>query len=125
AASQIGYEHLAALGGLRHKSRDVAASVNAFWQNDSFHNYADYAMTAAFRDGLARLRELGGRQRSAIMGAEAGWWRCHPRIIPGYRLAGGDAVSHIRGPPHVDPARRTEAARREPEGRLPYPATNA
>jgi len=125
AASQIGYEHIAALGGLRHKSRDVAASVNAFWQNDSFHNYADYAMTAAFRDGLARLRELGGRQRSAIMCAEAVWWRCHRRIIADYLLAGGDAVFHIMGPHHVDPARMTEAARREPDGRLTYPATNA
>ena len=41
---QIGYEHLAALGGLRHK-RDISPAVNGFWQNQSFHNYADYAMT--------------------------------------------------------------------------------
>ena len=39
------YEHLAALGGLRGRQRDVAPGVNAFWTNDSFHNYADYAMS--------------------------------------------------------------------------------
>ena len=42
---QIEYEHLAALGGLRGQKRDVPPAVNGFWQNQSFHNYADYAMT--------------------------------------------------------------------------------
>ena len=36
----IGYEHIAELGGLRSKDRDVPADVNAFWENQSFHNYA-------------------------------------------------------------------------------------
>jgi hypothetical protein len=56
----IGYEHIAALGGLRGRN-DVPPQVNAFWQNQSFHNYADHAMGDAFRGGLARLRELGHR----------------------------------------------------------------
>ena len=43
--SRIDYERIAALGGLRGRKRDVPANVNAFWQNRSFHNYADYAMT--------------------------------------------------------------------------------
>ena len=38
---QIGYEHIAALGG-RHQGV-VSQPINAFWQNQSFHNYADYA----------------------------------------------------------------------------------
>ena len=42
---QIGYEHLAALGGLRGRKREVPPDVNAFWKNRTFHNYADYAMT--------------------------------------------------------------------------------
>ena len=46
---EIGYEHLAALGGLRGHKRDVPTAVNGFWQNQSFHNYADYAMTEQFR----------------------------------------------------------------------------
>ncbi len=59
APFHIGYEHIAALGGLRGKARGVSLSVNAFCQNKSFHNYADYAMADKFRAGLDRLRELG------------------------------------------------------------------
>ena len=34
-------EHIAALGGLRSRSPSVPPSLNSFWQNSSFHNYAD------------------------------------------------------------------------------------
>src|SRR6266478_3720508 len=37
----IGYEHIAPLGGLRARATDVLPSLNAFWENQSFHNYAD------------------------------------------------------------------------------------
>ena len=121
AASAIDYEHVAALGGLRGKKRDVPPDVNGFWQNESFHNYADYAMSEEFRRGLARLRELGASQRCAIMCAEAVWWRCHRRIITDYLLAAGERVFHILGPGHIEPARLTEAAQRETTGRLVYP----
>jgi uncharacterized protein (DUF488 family) len=98
--SQIGYKHIAALGGLRGRAFDVSPQVNAFWQNQSFHNYADYAMSEDFRAGLTRLRELGQRQRCAIMCAEAVWWRCHRRIITDYLIAVGEAVFHILGSHH-------------------------
>ena len=116
------YEHLAALGGLRGRQRDVAPGVNAFWTNDSFHNYADYAMSESFRDGLAHLRELGRSQRCAIMCAEAVWWRCHRRIISDYLIAAGDTVFHILGPKHIDRARMTEAAQLQLSGSLTYSA---
>src|SRR5438105_10558793 len=32
-------------------------SPNTFWQNQSFRNYADYAMTEAFQQGFARRSE--------------------------------------------------------------------
>ncbi|MGH8150971.1 MAG: DUF488 family protein, partial [Steroidobacteraceae bacterium] len=70
----IGYRHVAALGGLRGHRRGAPSSPNDFWENASFRNYADYAATAAFRDGLATLRDLGARQQCAIMCAEAVWW---------------------------------------------------
>src|SRR6202158_3631241 len=54
---QIEYQHLAALGGLRGHNPDVPRDVNAFWQNQSFHNYADYAMSESFRTGLTTLRD--------------------------------------------------------------------
>jgi hypothetical protein len=56
---QIAYEHVSELGGRRGRSLNIAPDVNAFWENQSFHNYADYTMGGGFRSGLARLRELG------------------------------------------------------------------
>ena len=123
ASFHLGYEHLPALGGLRSKDRNVPPSVNAFWHNESFHNYADYAMSDKFRAGLARLRELGRDQRCAIMCAEALWWRCHRRIIADYLLARGERVFHIIGPGNIEPARMTDAARLDASGALAYPAT--
>jgi len=117
----IGYEHVAALGGLRGRKREVPADVNGFWENASFHNYADYAMGEDFSHGLARLRELGAARRCAIMCAEAVWWRCHRRIISDYLLAAGETVLHILGPGHIEPARLTEAAQRDSAGHLVYP----
>lgn len=117
---QIGYEHVAALGGLRGHKRDVAPAVNGFWQNGSFHNYADYALSDGFRSGLAHLRALGHATTCAIMCAEAVWWRCHRRIITDYLIAGGETVFHILSRGHVDPAHMTESARPGPDG-LTYP----
>jgi uncharacterized protein (DUF488 family) len=118
---QIGYEHIAALGGRRGKS-DVVPSVNAFWQHASFHNYADYAMSEAFHAAFERLRELGHTRTSAMMCAEAVWWRCHRRIIADYLLASGETVLHIMSPGHIVPAKMTEAAQRAEAGTLVYPA---
>ena len=118
---QIGYEHLAALGGLRGRKPDVAPAVNAFWQNQSFHNYADYALTEPFRAALERLRALG-HARCAIMCAEAVWWRCHRRIIADYLMVAGETVFHILGDGRIEPARTTPAAEPRPDGVLVYPA---
>jgi uncharacterized protein (DUF488 family) len=93
---EVSYEHIASLGGLRGTSPDVSSSVNAFWQNRSFHNYADYALGSAFHERLARVTQLGREGRCAIMCAEAVWWRCHRRIITDYLLAAGETVSHNR-----------------------------
>ena len=121
APFQIGYEHVAELGGLRGKRHDIAPDVNGFWQNKSFHNYADYALSENFRDGLAHLRALGAARPCAIMCAEAVWWRCHRRIISDYLIAAGETVCHILSGGHVEPARLTEGARPGP-GEVVYPA---
>ena len=117
----IGYEHIAALGGLRGRKRDVPADVNAFWENESFHNYADYAMGEEFRSGLARLRELGHATTCAIMCAEAVWWRCHRRIIADHLMAAGETVFHILGPRHIDRAHLTDGSKLGAAGTLTYP----
>jgi uncharacterized protein (DUF488 family) len=120
ARFEIGYEHMTALGGLRARTHDVPPHVNAFWQNPSFHNYADYAPSQAFHRGLARLRALGHEQRCAIMCAEAVWWRCHRRIIGDYLIAAGETVFHILGPDRTEPARMTAAAQPRTDGSLVY-----
>ena len=125
AAAGIGYEHLPALGGLRGKTAGVPDDVNAFWTNQSFHNYADYAMGEASRAGLARLLEIGRRDRCAIMCAEALWWRCHRRIIADYLLSSGETVFHILEPGSIARAQLTPAARSRADGTLTYPGRTA
>ena len=117
----VAYRHLPELGGLRRLQRDVSPQVNAFWENPSFHNFADYAMSPPFRSGLETLRELGHATRSSVMCAEAVWWRCHRRIITDYLIAAGEEVFHILGAHHIEQARLTPAARGGADGVLTYP----
>ena len=121
SSAAIDYEHIAALGGLRGRKTGIRPAVNAFWTNQSFHNYADYAMGQEFRAALAQLRALGRAQRCAIMCAETLWWRCHRRIITDYLVSSGEPVFHILGAGDVTRARLTPAATPGPEGTLVYP----
>jgi len=122
ANAEIAYRRVPELGGLRKRQLGVPSATNAFWKNESFRNYADYAMGRDFQAGLITLRELGHADRCAIMCAEAVWWRCHRRIIADYLIAAGEPVFHILGPGDVEPARMTSAARTRPSGLLEYPA---
>jgi uncharacterized protein (DUF488 family) len=119
---EIGYEYIAELGGRRPHAKGISPDINGFWENQSFHNYADYAMGSPFHSGFARLLELGRSRRCAVMCAEAVWWRCHRRIITDYLLAAGEPVFHILGPGAVNPASPTPAAIPNPNGALTYPA---
>ena len=119
-SAQIGYIHLPALGGLRSRLRGIKTSPNLLWENSSFRNYADYAMTDEFHKGLTELRELGHKRQSAIMCAEAVWWRCHRRIIADYLICAGESVFHILGPNRVDRAILTAGAVSEPDGNVTY-----
>jgi uncharacterized protein (DUF488 family) len=119
----IGYEHMAALGGLRSRVREMAPEVNAYWDNDSFHNYADYAMGEHFRAGLEHLRELGRTQCCAVMCAETVWWRCHRRIITDYLLAAGERVLHVLARGKIEAAVMNEAARPQGANVLTYPTS--
>ena len=125
AAHRIGYRHLRRLGGLRGRRKDRGPSRNAFWENASFRNYADYAATPEFREGMAELRDLGRAHTCAVMCAEAVWWRCHRRIIADHLLAGGQPVFHIMGPGKIEPARMNPAAVQEPDGTLVHPGGGA
>ena len=120
ADAGIGYRPIRALGGLRHKPKDAPPSPNTLWRSDPFRNYADYAMTEPFREGLAELRGHAEDHVCAIMCAEAVWWRCHRRIVADYLLAEGADVRHIMGHGKIEPARLTPGALPQADGTIRY-----
>jgi uncharacterized protein (DUF488 family) len=121
-AWQIGHVYLPELGGRRPRAAGVPPELNAYWQNRSFHNYADYALSAEFAAGMDRLLGLARERRCAIMCAEAVWWRCHRRIIADHALTRGWEVFHLMGEDEIVPAVLTPGAR-VGDGLIFYPAT--
>ncbi|WP_152176342.1 DUF488 domain-containing protein, partial [Mycobacterium tuberculosis] len=83
----IGYRRAEGLTGRRPVSRDVPFETNAWWQNRSFHNYADHALSTDFEVALDDLRAEGQLRRVTVMCSESVWWRCHRRIIADHLLA--------------------------------------
>jgi uncharacterized protein (DUF488 family) len=121
---RISYEHMTALGGLRGKTRTLPQDINGFWENKSFHNYADYALTKEFYAGLDHLIEEGRKRRCTIMCSEAVWWRCHRRIVADHLIVRGETVFHIMGRGRLEPARLTPGAVVQADGTVTYPAVN-
>ncbi len=107
---QIAYTLIPELGGRRPRQDNVLPETNAWWQNQSFHNHADYALSSSFRAGLDQLIALSREAPTAIMCAEAVWWRCHRRIITDYVLAENISVCHLMGKDHVETAKRSLGA---------------
>ena len=101
------YTHLPELGGRRRARPD---SQNTAWRNEAFRGYADYMETAQFKAGIDRLLEAGSSSVTAMMCAEALWWRCHRALISDYLKAMGYTVKHIIGPHKVEEHPFTTAA---------------
>ncbi|NWN88364.1 MAG: DUF488 domain-containing protein [Micrococcaceae bacterium] len=112
----------AGLTGRRNVSKDIDFAVNAWWQNRSFHNYADHTLTSEFQQALTELRDLGAEHATAIMCSEAVWWRCHRRIIADYLLANDHPVEHIMGPGQLMTAELSDGAVPQSDGTVLYPA---
>ena len=106
--SEIGYVHIAELGGFRHPRK---GSVNSAWRNDSFRGYADYMQTPEFAAVLDRLISLAAGCRTAIMCAESVPWRCHRSLVADALAARGEVVLHIMSPARADPHKITPFAR--------------
>jgi uncharacterized protein (DUF488 family) len=94
-ALNIGYTHLAGLGGLRHARAD---SFNTGWNNLSFRGYADYMQSPEFAENVQRVAELAISERCALMCAEAVPWRCHRSLIGDALLVRGVGVEDVIGP---------------------------
>ena len=88
-AHGIRYEHFPELGGKRKSKPD---SRNTAWRNASFRGYADYMETEQFQKGIERLARTSAAAKpcpTAIMCAEAVWWRCHRSLIADYLKSRG------------------------------------
>lgn len=114
----IDYRHLRGLGGRREP---VPGSPNGGWKETAFQGYADHMRTPEFQDALAELEALAGERPTAIMCAEAVWWRCHRRLIADALVVRGWRAQHlgVGGAPAVHEL--TEFAVVEPDGTIVYP----
>lgn len=115
----IEYFHFLELGGRRKVLPD---SPNTAWRHPAFRGYADYMMTENFRNGIERLLALAEKKRTAIMCAEAVWWRCHRSVISDYLKAHGHEVIHILSKDKTEIHPFASAARIM-DGKLSYAAT--
>lgn len=88
----ISYRHMAGLGGRREP---VPGSPNGGWQEQGFQGYADHMRTSEFQAARAELEAAAAQTPTAIMCAEAVWWRCHRRLIADALLVHGWRVEHL------------------------------
>ena len=114
----IEYHHFPELGGRRKPRPD---SRNTAWRHPSFRAYADHMESAEFAGAVSRLCALAKERRTAIMCAEAVWWRCHRSLIADYLKARGWCVLHILDAQKVQEHPFTSAAR-VVDGELSYEA---
>src|SRR5690606_40459573 len=108
AQTGIAYVAFPDLGGRRKARPD---SPHTVWRNASFRGYADYMDTPAFARACTRLVELAGQRRTALLCAEAVWWRCHRSMIADELKARGACVLHIMEGGRVEEHPYTAAAR--------------
>jgi uncharacterized protein (DUF488 family) len=72
-----------------------------------------------FQKGIQELLELVGEKRTAVMCAEALWWRCHRSLIADFLKAKGITVIHILDGKKTE-AHPYTAAARILDGQLSY-----
>ena len=88
----VDYAHLPELGGRRRPAPD---SSNGGWKVGAFRAYADHMASDEFARGIERLEALARERRTAIMCAEALWWRCHRRLVSDALTVRGWRVVHV------------------------------
>lgn len=118
AAAGIDYVPMPELGGRRAPHPD---SPNGAWRVAAFRGYADYMASAEFALARERLMEIASMRRTAVMCAEAVWWRCHRRLIADDFTARGREVVHLMAPGRSEVHALNPDARMV-DGVLRYPA---
>lgn len=118
ATAGIEYCPFPGLGGRRKARPD---SDNTVWRNASFRGYADYMETPEFRAVLDDFVATATTRNTALMCAEAVWWRCHRALIADALKADGILVLHIMDGPNVVEHPFTAPAR-VVDGKLSYGA---
>jgi uncharacterized protein (DUF488 family) len=110
-AQSIEYLWMPELGGRRHKKNHTKDSPNVGLRNQSFRNYADYMLTPEFHAAAAKLEQLAAEKPTAIMCAEAVFFRCHRMLVSDFFTLHGHSVLHIQDPRPPRPHRLTPEAR--------------
>lgn len=95
AEIDVDYEHFPLLGGRRNRSGVIQEELNNEWNNQSFHNYADYTLTKDFQTGVKRLKEKARKKNAVICCSERHPARCHRLLISNWFTAQGWEVYHI------------------------------
>jgi uncharacterized protein (DUF488 family) len=108
AEEDIGYQHIAGLGGFRRTSDQ---SPNKGWRNASFRGYADYMQTPEFAMNLKQVVDLAGQYTLALMCAEAVPWRCHRSLVADALLIKDKCVEEIVSNQRTQPHKLTPFAK--------------
>ncbi len=90
----INYLWFESLGGRRHGEKNTE-SKNTGLRSPAFRNYADYMATEGFRGAIGKLLETAAASKTAIMCAEALYWRCHRKLVSDYLTLHNVEVKHI------------------------------
>lgn len=115
-AAGIDFVPMPELGGRRRPRED---SPHTAWRNAAFRGYADYMDTPEYARARDRLAALASARRTAVMCAEAPWWRCHRSLVADDFKARGWEVIHLMAPGRAQEHPWTGAARIV-AGRLDY-----
>ncbi|GAA5038962.1 uncharacterized protein (DUF488 family) [Thermocatellispora tengchongensis] len=106
------------LGGFR---KEPPGSPDVYWHNASFRGYAGHSRHPDFVAAMDELLRQAATTRTAVMCAEAVWWRCHRRIIADFAvLARRAQVLHLAHDGRLTEHRPTPGARLREDGLLVY-----
>lgn len=117
-AAGLGYRWDQRLGGFRKPAPD---SPDVFWENASFRGYAGHTREPDFLAAIDELLAQAAADRTAVMCAEAVWWRCHRRLIADFAvLARHATVQHLAHDGRLTDHSPTPGARLREDGLLVY-----